>query len=98
MANLVGKNKKYILASIVTIAVTTCATLLAAHLPLPLGIPYHDHNPVVFVSLVGLPAITILVAAKLGMDWKRYTLVLLLVFALLFMPAWGVFAILGRLR
>ncbi len=74
------------------------ATLFAAHLPLPPGVKYHDHNPVGWVPFFGIPILTVIVAAKLGMNWKRYAVVLFATFLVAFILAWIVFAILAQFR
>ena len=89
---------KDILISVATIVVTMIATLFAAHLPLPPGVKYHDHNPIGWVPFFGIPVITVAVAAKLGMNWKRYAAVLTATFVAAFLLAWIVFSILAFFR
>ena len=98
MAEHAKRLRKEILISVATIVVTMIATLFAAPLPLPPGVKYHDHNPVGWVPFFGIPVITVGVAAKLGMNWKRYAAVLTANFVAAFLLAWIVFAILALFR
>ena len=89
---------KDVFISVATVVVTVFATLFAAHLPLPPGVKYHDHNPVGWVPFFGIPAVTVYVAAILGMNWKRYACVLILTFVVCFVLAYIVFAVLALFR
>ena len=87
-----------ILLSVATVVVTMFATLFAAHLPLPPGVRYHDHNPIGWVPFFGIPVTTVVVAARIGRNWKRFALVLISTFVTVFILAWIVFAILAQFR
>ena len=81
-----------------TLVLTLAATIAAMRLPLFPGMKYHDANPLGWVPFFGIPVITAIVAAKLGMNWKRYAVVLVATFVAAFVLARIVFAILAQFR
>ena len=84
---------KNILISVATRVVTMAATLFVAHLPLPPGVKYHDHNPLGSVPFFGVPSVSVVVAASFGMNWKRFALVKFLTFVMLFNLAYLYFLV-----
>lgn len=79
---------KDIFISLAILVATLAATLFVAHLPLPPGINYYDHNPLGWVALFGVPLVSVVVAASMGMNWKRFALALLLTFVVIFILAY----------
>ena len=89
---------KDILFAVATLLLTMVATIGAMRLPLPPGTRYHDAKPAGWIPFFGIPVITVIVTAKLGRNWMRYTVVLLATFISAFTLMWFLFAVLARFR